>query len=125
MASSPAVLPSVTQQLTVLPASASRRPPFILSNIPTDSRAKSVFPEQVRDLARLSLRQPEYLAVHADAGAPTPAKLQQAVMEVPLPQKLDALWSFIKSHLKVRLTASTRSLGFSPSAGTKTRICSS
>ena len=56
---------------------------------------------QVRDLARLSLRDPEYLAVHAEAGAPTPAKLQQAVMEVPLPQKLDALWSFVKAHLRV------------------------
>lgn len=55
----------------------------------------------MRDLARLSLRDPEYLAVHAEAGAPTPAKLQQAVMEVPLPQKLDALWSFIKAHLRV------------------------
>lgn len=32
---------------------------------------------QVRDLARLSLQNPEYLAVHAEAGAPTPAKLQQ------------------------------------------------
>jgi ATP-dependent RNA helicase DDX10/DBP4 len=58
-------------------------------------------PRQVRDLARLSLRDPEYLAVHAEAGAPTPAKLQQAVMEVALPQKLDALWSFIKAHLRV------------------------
>ena len=56
---------------------------------------------QVRDLARLSLRDPEYLAVHAEAGAPTPAKLQQAVMEVALPQKLDALWSFVKAHLRV------------------------
>jgi superfamily II DNA/RNA helicase len=55
----------------------------------------------VRDLARLSLRDPEYLAVHAEAGAPTPAKLQQAVMEVALPQKLDALWSFVKTHLRV------------------------
>lgn len=58
---------------------------------------------QVRDLARLSLREPEYLAVHAEAGAPTPAKLQQAVMEVPLHQKLDALWSFIKTHLRVSI----------------------
>ena len=33
---------------------------------------------QVRDLARLSLRNPEYVAVHAEASAPTPLKLKQA-----------------------------------------------
>ena len=46
--------------------------------------------------------------MHAEAGAPTPAKLQQAVMEVALPQKLDALWSFVKAHLRVGpVTAAT------------------
>ena len=33
---------------------------------------------QVKDLARLSLRNPEYLAVHAEAAQPTPLRLQQA-----------------------------------------------
>ena len=33
---------------------------------------------QVKDLARLSLRDPEYLAVHAEAAQPTPLRLQQA-----------------------------------------------
>ena len=33
----------------------------------------------VKDLARLSLRDPEYIAVHAEAAAPTPVKLQQVV----------------------------------------------
>ena len=32
---------------------------------------------QVKDLVRLSLRDPEYIAVHAEAAAPTPLKLQQ------------------------------------------------
>ena len=32
---------------------------------------------QVKDLARLSLRDPEYVAVHAEAQAPTPLKLRQ------------------------------------------------
>ena len=32
----------------------------------------------VADLARLSLHDPEYIAVHAEAAAPTPVKLQQA-----------------------------------------------
>ena len=33
--------------------------------------------KSVRDLARLSLTDPEYLAVHAEAATPTPLKLQQ------------------------------------------------
>lgn len=32
---------------------------------------------QVKSLARLSLRDPEYISVHADAEASTPLKLQQ------------------------------------------------
>ena len=32
---------------------------------------------QVKALARLSLKDPEYIAVHADAAAPTPVKLRQ------------------------------------------------
>jgi ATP-dependent RNA helicase DDX10/DBP4 len=33
--------------------------------------------KSVKDLARLSLDSPEYLAVHSDAAAPTPLKLSQ------------------------------------------------
>ena len=33
--------------------------------------------KSVKDLARLSLRDPTYIAVHAEAVAPTPVKLQQ------------------------------------------------
>ena len=40
--------------------------------------------------------------MHSDAAAPTPLKLQQAYMACELPQKLDILWSFIKTHLKAR-----------------------
>ena len=56
----------------------------------------------MKDLARLSLRDPEYLAVHAEAAQPTPLRLQQAVMECGSHEKLDMLWSFIKTHLRVR-----------------------
>jgi ATP-dependent RNA helicase DDX10/DBP4 len=64
--------------------------------------AAFLFPVQtksVRDLARLSLQQPEYLAVHSEAAAPTPLKLCQAYMVVGLGQKMDVLWGFIKTHL--------------------------
>jgi len=33
--------------------------------------------KSVKDLARLSLKAPEYIAVHAEAAMPTPVKLQQ------------------------------------------------
>jgi ATP-dependent RNA helicase DDX10/DBP4 len=56
----------------------------------------------VAALARLSLRDPEYVEVHAGAEAPTPVRLQQAYMECALPDKLDILWSFIRTHLRAR-----------------------
>lgn len=57
----------------------------------------------VQDLARLSLKGPEYLAVHAESAVATPARLQQTAIIVPLEQKLDMLWSFIKTHLNAKI----------------------
>ncbi|KAL4517661.1 hypothetical protein Ndes2526A_g02047 [Nannochloris sp. 'desiccata'] len=37
------------------------------------------------------------------AEAPTPVRLEQAYMECPLPDKLDILWSFIRTHLRSRV----------------------
>lgn len=59
--------------------------------------------KSVKDLARLSLKDPEYVAVDEEAIAATPSRLQQKVMLVPLDQKLDMLWSFIKAHLNSRI----------------------
>ena len=59
--------------------------------------------KSVKDLARLSLKDPEYIAVDEEAIAATPTRLQQKVMLVPLDQKLDMLWSFIKAHLNSRI----------------------
>ncbi|KAL4813414.1 ATP-dependent RNA helicase dbp4 [Aspergillus spinulosporus] len=56
--------------------------------------------KKVSDLARLSLQDPEYVAVHEAASSATPSKLQQHYVVTPLPQKLDTLWSFIRSNLK-------------------------
>ena len=57
---------------------------------------------RVADLARLSLTDPEYVAVHADSAAATPPRLRQMYCEVPLPQKMDALWTFVKTHLAAK-----------------------
>ncbi|CAN0910110.1 DEAD-box ATP-dependent RNA helicase 32, partial [Linum grandiflorum] len=59
--------------------------------------------KSVQDLARLSLKEPEYISVHEKADSATPSRLQQTAMIVPLDQKLDMLWSFIKAHLNSRI----------------------
>jgi ATP-dependent RNA helicase DDX10/DBP4 len=56
--------------------------------------------KKVGDLARLSLQDPEYVAVHETAAAATPSTLQQHYTITPLATKLDVLWSFIRSNLK-------------------------
>ncbi|KAI9216587.1 P-loop containing nucleoside triphosphate hydrolase protein [Blastocladiella britannica] len=53
--------------------------------------------KSVRDLARLSLSDAEYVAVHEQAN---PSSLSQAYIVAPLPDKLDLLWSFLKTHLQ-------------------------
>ena len=58
--------------------------------------------KSVRDLARLSLSSPEYLAVHEQDSESTPDKLQQRWCEVRAEHKLDALFSFIKTHLRCK-----------------------
>lgn len=59
--------------------------------------------KSVKDLARLSLKKPEFLAVHADHEEVTPKQLVQNYVVCQLPEKLDILFSFIKSHLKSKI----------------------
>lgn len=58
--------------------------------------------KKVSDLAALSLHRPEYLGVHDKETSKTPIGLEQTIMIVPLQHKLNALYSFIKSHLKTK-----------------------
>ena len=59
--------------------------------------------KRVSDLARLSLREPEFVAVHEATESATPATLQQQYIVTPVSGKLDTLWSFIKSNLKKKI----------------------
>jgi ATP-dependent RNA helicase DDX10/DBP4 len=59
--------------------------------------------KKVSDLARLSLKDPEYVSVHEAAESSTPATLQQHYIVTPLPEKLDTLFGFIKSNLKSKI----------------------
>ena len=56
--------------------------------------------KKVSDLAALSLNKPEYVGVHDKEMTATPESLQQSMIVVPLSHKLDAIFSFIKSHLR-------------------------
>ncbi|PSR76622.1 P-loop containing nucleoside triphosphate hydrolase protein [Coniella lustricola] len=59
--------------------------------------------KKVSDLARLSLKDPEYVSVHEAAEAATPASLEQSYIVTPLPEKLDTLYGFIRSSLKSKI----------------------
>ncbi len=59
--------------------------------------------KKVSDLARLSLRDPEYVSVHEAASSATPSTLQQNYITTPLHDKLDTLWSFLRANLKFKI----------------------
>ncbi|XP_061876390.1 probable ATP-dependent RNA helicase DDX10 [Colius striatus] len=56
--------------------------------------------KSVKDLARLSLKDPEYVWVHERAKFSTPATLDQNYIVCDLHQKVNVLYSFLRSHLK-------------------------
>ncbi|KAJ1075651.1 hypothetical protein K5549_017693, partial [Capra hircus] len=57
--------------------------------------------KSVKDLARLSLKNPEYVWVHEKAKyRSTPATLEQNYIVCELQQKISVLYSFLRSHLK-------------------------
>lgn len=59
--------------------------------------------KKVSDLARLSLKDPEYVSVHEAAVSATPTNLQQHYITTTLPEKLDTLFGFIKASLKSKI----------------------
>lgn len=60
--------------------------------------------DSVKDLARLSLTAPKRIGVSSDTQlSATPESLDQYYIKVPLNEKLDVLWSFIKSHLNSKI----------------------
>lgn len=59
--------------------------------------------KKVSDLARLSLKEPEYVSVHEAAESATPTNLQQHYITTPLAEKLDTLYGFIKANLKSKI----------------------
>lgn len=75
----------------------------ILENLPTERQTllfSATQTKSVRDLARLSLNDPVYVAPHDQSEHSTPTTLQQNYVVVNLEDKITMLWSFIKNHLR-------------------------
>ena len=80
--------------------------------------------KKVSDLAALSLNKPEYVGVHDKESTATPESLQQNMIVVPLNHKLDAIFSFIKSHLKKKRSFSSPLVRKFASSGKSFAPCS-
>lgn len=79
----------------------------IIGHLPTTRQTllfSATQSESVKDLARLSLTNPKRIGISTDEElSVTPDTLDQYYIQIPLEQKLDVLWSFIKSHLKCKI----------------------
>ncbi|KAI9888308.1 MAG: ATP-dependent RNA helicase dbp4 [Vezdaea aestivalis] len=78
----------------------------IISHLPSKRQTllfSATQTKRVADLARLSLQDPEYVSVHEKADAATPVTLKQHYVVTPLPDKLNTLYSFLRSNLKAKI----------------------
>lgn len=78
----------------------------ILDYLPKDRQTmlfSATQTKRVSDLARLSLKDPEYISVHQEAATATPKGLRQNYVVTPLSEKLDTLWSFIQTAKKSKI----------------------
>uniref|UniRef100_A0A8D0HMA6 ATP-dependent RNA helicase n=1 Tax=Sphenodon punctatus TaxID=8508 RepID=A0A8D0HMA6_SPHPU len=74
----------------------------IIENLPKNRQTllfSATQTKSVKDLARLSLKDPEYIWVHEKAKFSTPATLEQNYIVCELQQKICMLYSFLRSHL--------------------------
>lgn len=77
----------------------------IVANLPPERQTllfSATQTKSVRDLARLSLKDPEYVAVHEHSKTSTPSRLEQSYVVCELHEKLNVLFSFIKNHLSCK-----------------------
>lgn len=78
----------------------------IINNLPPDRQTllfSATQTKSVRALARLALKEPEYLAVHEEDAEATPERLHQHYMVVAANDKYDHLYAFIRTHLKSKI----------------------
>ncbi|KAH9645748.1 hypothetical protein HF086_002675 [Spodoptera exigua] len=78
----------------------------IIENLPPQRQTllfSATQTKSVKDLARLSLSFPTYIAPHEQAATVTPDLLQQSYIITEIEDKIGILWSFIKNHLKQKV----------------------
>uniref|UniRef100_A0AAY4DPJ5 ATP-dependent RNA helicase n=1 Tax=Denticeps clupeoides TaxID=299321 RepID=A0AAY4DPJ5_9TELE len=78
----------------------------IVENLPSTRQTllfSATQTKSVKDLARLSLNDPEYVWVHEQAKFSTPATLEQNYVVCELHQKVNMLFSFLRSHLQKKI----------------------
>ncbi|KAJ0183055.1 hypothetical protein K1T71_001031 [Dendrolimus kikuchii] len=78
----------------------------IIENLPPQRQTllfSATQTKSVKDLARLSLSFPTYVAPHEQAETVTPESLQQSYIVCEIDEKIGILWSFIRNHLKQKV----------------------
>ncbi|KPJ10099.1 putative ATP-dependent RNA helicase DDX10 [Papilio machaon] len=78
----------------------------IIENLPQERQTllfSATQTKSVKDLARLSLSFPTYVAPHEQAETVTPESLQQSYIVCEIDEKIGILWSFIRNHLKQKV----------------------
>lgn len=75
----------------------------IIANLPPKRQTllfSATQTKSVKDLARLSLKDPCYVAVHENSKFSTPTGLEQSYVVCNLQDKVSIIWSFIRNHNK-------------------------
>ncbi|CAH1799745.1 unnamed protein product, partial [Owenia fusiformis] len=78
----------------------------VIENLPTKRQTllfSATQTKSVKDLARLSLKDPMYVSVHEHSEHSTPKDLEQSYVVTEVDKKIDLLWSFVKHHLKKKI----------------------
>ncbi|KAF5302462.1 hypothetical protein FQR65_LT08552 [Abscondita terminalis] len=78
----------------------------IIANLPPKRQTllfSATQTKSVKDLARLSLKDPSYVSVHENSKYTTPDGLEQSYMVCELKDKISIIWSFIRNHLKKKI----------------------
>lgn len=78
----------------------------IIANLPPKRQTllfSATQTKSIKDLARLSLKDPCYVSAHEHNEFSTPKELIQSYVVVELKDKVSVLWSFLKNHLNKKI----------------------